>query len=84
MNQPLLPTIGMGHVVDQFHVVDLVEAISRHDLMTADNPSPVGSGELGLLAHFLPHIVPGQRFQHRVEDIEDQPPALHQVTVNAL
>jgi hypothetical protein len=54
MHETLFSSVWMGHVVDKFEVVDLVESVMRDGLLASHNPPAVWRREFWLITKLLP------------------------------
>src|SRR5256712_14224580 len=79
MDQTLLTTARVRDVVNQLEVVHLGESIGRNGLLAPHDAPAIGHRELRLFSVLLPDKTVDQRIECGIEDVENQPAAIHEV-----
>src|SRR6185503_13810184 len=84
VDQSLLASIGMGHVVQELVIVDLIEPVMRDGFVAPDDTAAIRRDERLILANFLTDRTIDQRIEPGIEHVEDEPAAVDEMVPDAV
>src|SRR5882672_7174860 len=81
VDQALFTSVRVRHVIHQLEVADLSEPIVPDRLVAANDAPAVRHGEFGFCSNFVAYRPIHESVERRIEDIQDERSAIHQVPV---
>ena len=82
MDETFVAAIRIRHVIDELSLNHLVGVVSRADHMPANNAPAIGGHKLRFLAGFFSQVLVYERFEPRIEEVQNEMPAISQMPVN--